>query len=108
MSEDEKTHKERRSAVNKTYRAKILNSEKAKDFRRKNVEDCRKWREQNKERVIAYREKNREKVLAYNKTKIPCECGAEVSRGCMSRHRESQKHRLFLLSESRKVEKNDN
>ena len=108
MSDEEITHKERRSLVNKTYRTKILNSEKSEDFKKKNIEDCRKWREQNKERVEAYREKNREKVLAYNKTKIPCICGADVSRGCMSRHRESNKHRLFLLSESRKAEKNDN
>ena len=74
-----------------------------------------KWREANREKILEqmknYREENREKLnkqtlLLYHKNKtqyrrrqvekITCECGCDVSRGNMKRHKTTPKHISFI------------
>jgi len=73
------------------------------------------WREDNKDRLKnfykQYREKNRDKIKEYDKkrneqrkdtqkvyksTKIICECGCEIRRSDMARHKKSKKHADLL------------
>tara|TARA_R110002020_G_scaffold399061_1_gene608945 strand:+ start:3551 stop:3868 length:318 start_codon:yes stop_codon:yes gene_type:complete len=67
-----------------------------KEWRLKNkdkqTENKRQWRLKNKDKETLYRVKSAEQ----KKQKITCECGCVVSRGNLFRHKESQKHLLFL------------
>jgi hypothetical protein len=73
----------------KTYRlhnkAKIY--EKNKEYRQKNKE---KIDEMKKE----YRQKNKEKI----NEKVKCDCGSEVCKSALSKHRKSKKHQDYLTS----------
>ncbi len=107
MNNDDEIFKQKRSVRNHKYRTKILASDKAEDFLKKNKEVCKKWRDENKEKVQAYRDANQARVLARAKEKVECECGASVSRGCVSRHRDSKFHKLHMLEKSRAEENNN-
>ena len=41
-------------------------------------------------------EENKEKINAYRSEKILCECGLTISRGSLTRHKETKKHLDFL------------
>jgi len=79
-------------------------NQKSKEYQEKNKESIRQYqkeyREKNKESISQkkkeYREKNKETINQKNKEKITCECGATVSRICLSRHRKSKKHEKLL------------
>jgi len=43
-----------------------------------------------------YRENNREEILKYQTEKITCECGCEIRRSDLARHKRSNKHLAFL------------
>jgi hypothetical protein len=68
----------------KKYRAK--NREKIAD---KNKEYHAKNREKIAERKKEYHAKNREK----NKVKVKCDCGSEVRKVALARHKRTQKHK---------------
>lgn len=44
-----------------------------------------------------YREANREVIAEYQKEKVICECGSEVCKGVMARHKKTQKHKNILI-----------
>ena len=52
-------------------------------------------REQVLARVSKYRDDNREQINIKQSEKIQCECGCNVRRGHMSRHKKTQKHRAL-------------
>ncbi len=69
-------------------------------YREKNKEIIKerlnKWKEENKER---YREckhnhdiKNKEKIEEKRSQKVICDCGCEVRKDCLTRHKKSNKH----------------
>ena len=58
------------------------------------------YRKNNKE-IIAinnkeYYQKNKEQILEQNREKVLCECGFELTRACLSRHRTSLNHQYNL------------
>ena len=63
-----------------------------KEWRKDNKEYkqhyCKSWREKNKEHIKAYYEKNKAKRSA----QVQCECGHEVSRRSLLRHKTTTKH----------------
>ena len=60
-----------------------------------------KNREKIAERKKEYRENNREKIAEKKKEKIVCECGSEVTKKNLPRHKRSKKHQDWeKLSES--------
>jgi len=76
------------------------NKEKLKEYNKE-------YREDNKEKIKEYLENNKGKIKEYKKKyyednkgklnerkleKIKCECGSQISRSCLSRHKKSQKH----------------
>ena len=58
------------------------------------------YREQNKEKVKEYgkkyKEDNKEKLKEERNKKITCECGCVVNKCCLTRHKKTKKHLLFL------------
>jgi hypothetical protein len=38
----------------------------------------------------------RDEVLKKNKEKVDCDCGLKISKNCMSRHRGSKVHKIYL------------
>lgn len=53
-------------------------------------------REQKKERDKEYREQNREKISEKKKEKIECECGSNIRKSDLARHRKTKKHLEYL------------
>ena len=68
----------------------------SKEYRENNKEKIKEYRENNKEilseKKKIYREKNKEIISLKGKEKIICECGCEVVKKCISRHKKSNKH----------------
>ena len=57
-----------------------------------NLDNCDKI----KERTKQYREDNRDKIKQYKGEKITCECGCEIRRDSLSRHRKSKTHQDLM------------
>jgi len=86
--------------VYKAYRSKEDINETQKEYREKNKEIINKknkdYKEKNKEIINKknkdYKEKNKEKINEKNKEKVTCECGCEVRRAEITRHKKTKKH----------------
>tara|TARA_R110000823_G_scaffold177420_1_gene309971 strand:+ start:110 stop:679 length:570 start_codon:yes stop_codon:yes gene_type:complete len=99
-SEEDNT--EDRKKTRKKYRDKNKEklSEKAKvDYEENKDKYHKKYKkhyEKNKdkisEKVKKYKEKNKEKISEYNKVKVNCECGCEIRKYCLSKHKKTKKH----------------
>ena len=82
--EDAKELKKKRdNKYRENNKEKIIN--KVKEYAEKNKE---KISEQKKE----YREQNKVKISEHRKEKITCDCGCEITRHMLQRHKLSQKH----------------
>jgi len=55
-----------------------------------------RYRPENKQKKKEYNEKNREKLRKDRNEKITCDCGVVVSRGNISTHKKSKKHKRLL------------
>jgi calcineurin-like phosphoesterase family protein len=83
------------------------NQDKIKQYRVENKavlnERCRQYRldnlEKEKARHKAYREKNKAQIKARNGERITCECGKEINRQSISRHKRSNKHQTWLTNQ---------
>jgi len=64
--------------------------EKMKQYREQNRDEIREYKKQ-------YREQHREELREKGRQKVTCECGCDVAKYNLSRHRKSPKH--FLLME---------
>ena len=75
----------------KSYRT--INDKKLKEQRQK-------FRAANKEKIAIndkeYHEQNREKILAKGREKVACECGVQLRRNGLSRHKKSKSHQKWL------------
>lgn len=60
-----------------------------------------------RERGITYYTKNKERINAKCRERITCECGQEVRRGDISKHRKTKKHSDQLASSQKDVEAPD-
>mgnify|MGYP003659504739 CR=1 FL=1 len=71
-------------------------------YRKENKEKKELYREENKEKIQAankvYNEKNKDKIKEKEKQKVICECGCELTRGNLTRHRKSKFHQEFMES----------
>ena len=58
--------------------------------------NMKEYREDNKSEILEkkkiYRENNKSKIKVYNTTKIKCECGCEITRNGISKHKKTKKH----------------
>ena len=68
---------------------KEIIAEKSKTYYQNN-------KEQLQENIKKYKEENKEKLKEERNKKITCECGCVVSKCCLTRHKKSKKHLLFL------------
>ena len=69
------------------------NKEKIKEKLKKYYKNNK---EKIKEKVKEYRENNKEKIKEKKSKKIICECGCEVTKHHLARHKQSIKHQKFL------------
>jgi len=60
-----------------------------KEYREENREHIKEYQKQ-------YREEHKDEINEKKRTKYLCECGAEVNKGNLTRHRKSQKHLKYL------------
>ena len=80
-------NKEERSKYDKEYREQ--NKDKIKEYHKERYEaNKEKFKEIHKK----YREANREKINEKKNARVICECGSEVSRNSLQRHRKTKKH----------------
>ncbi len=91
-------NKEKMKEKDKKYREN--NKEKIKEYREKNKDDMQKYRDNNREKIKEkdkkYYENNKEKINEKNREKIICECGCVTSKGSLSRHLRSDKHKKLM------------
>ena len=52
--------------------------------------------QENKQKWLEYAKKRRNKINAYNSSKVTCQCGTEVTRNKLSRHKKTTKHRDLM------------
>ena len=80
---------------NKEYYKKY-HKEYCENNRDKLSEKHKKWYETNKDKIIekskVYHENNRDKILEKRKVKLICECGCEINKQHMLRHKKTKKH----------------
>ena len=92
-------YKPRKKEYNAEYhqKNKVKRNEQSAQWQKKNPTYNHEYRQKNKERIndrdAEYREKNKDRIAARRRERVVCECGAEVGRGQLARHRKSKKHR---------------
>lgn len=76
------------------------------DNKENKLKYLKQYRENNPEYFKKYRENNKDKIKARTSKKIQCECGREVSRSKMSRHKRTKIHNKIMkeLSTNKKIE----
>lgn len=97
---ENRTHKEHYN----DHRSKIL--QKCKEYRILNkdkvLERNKNYRILNKDKISEKRKENynlnKDKILENKKEKITCECGTELRKNDLARHRKSKKHINFINS----------
>jgi hypothetical protein len=87
---------------NENYeKKKGIFKEKRKEYRETNKEKFKEYRKDHikeyQERDKKYYEINKENILEKMKEKIKCDCGCEVSKGCLKRHQKSKKHTDLII-----------
>jgi len=76
----------------KRYRQEPENAEKIAQYQKQ-------YRKDHVEKAKQYSAEYRKANAAKNKQKVVCECGATVTRGCLTKHRKTTKHiRDFIWS----------
>ena len=72
------------------------NKEYKKKYNEENKDKAKTYREENKEHIAEmkqkYFEENKEKIYTKKSEEVPCECGCNISRVHLSRHRKTSKH----------------
>ena len=84
---------------------KIIPTRSQKEYRKENKEQIKEYQKEyrlknndkRKEIDEKYFLDNRDKILEKNKEKIVCECGCEVVKCALSRHKKSSKHQGRML-----------
>lgn len=95
-------HKEQQKEWREANREKILEYHKewSEEHKEQQKEYHKEWYEEHKEqqkiKKKEHYETNKEKILEKMKEKITCECGCDVSRGNMERHKTNAKHKSML------------
>lgn len=72
-----------------THKEKLATYDR--EYREKHQEQFNTYQQQ-------YRAQHRAKISARAKTKVPCECGAEVAYSALSRHRQTPKHQRLVAN----------
>ena len=81
-------------------------SERDREYRQNNKdkisEQKKEWYEANKDKISeqkkGYYDTNKDKISEHKKEKVICECGCEISRTNLSRHRKTKFHQEFIQS----------
>jgi hypothetical protein len=99
-----RTHTEYEEMRKKNPTRKQYNLEKSKTNYKENkskiLQQQKEYNEKNKEiisqRRKEYREEHKEEILQKKKEKVICECGCEVNKNHLARHKKSEKHKLLV------------
>lgn len=90
----------------------INNKDKILEWKINNKDKCKEWRKQNKDKLDEQKkkwfEKNKQAVLEKQKEKIICECGAEIAKNYIYKHRKNKKHINLISNNEKNVETLDN
>ena len=98
IKEYREANKEKNKEYHKEYRES--NKEYHKEYYQANKEKIKdkmkEYHQANKEKIKEYskqyNEANKEQIKEYQKAKIECECGCEIRKDNMNRHKKSKKH----------------
>jgi hypothetical protein len=89
------THKEKKVEQDRKW---------IEENRERKAENDRKYQQEHKEKIAQYQKQyrldNLEKLKARKSEKVKCECGDEISRSTLPRHRKTKKHQDWLASQS--------
>ena len=87
---------------NKNERNKEVNKKYYDNNVDKRRESCNEWRSNNKDKILEYQKNyyddNKEQIRTKAKELIKCECGCEVVRFTITRHKRSQRHINLMLN----------
>ena len=91
---------ETQAAYDLTVVSRIARESQLDTAQEKYKQQKKEYYQSNKEKIKAwgfnYREKNADKIKERRRQKITCECGSEVSRDHLARHKKSKKHQKYL------------
>lgn len=84
-------NKEYYAQYNKEYREKNKDklAQQAKEYRKNNIQNIKQYQKQ-------YREAHQDELKAKGKQTIKCECGCEIRKGDLTRHKRSEKHQEWI------------
>jgi|688.fasta_scaffold567357_2 hypothetical protein len=92
------TNKDKILEYAKEYREdnkdKIL--EYAKEYYETNKDKIKEYYETNKDKIKEYQKDNKDKIKEYRSQIVTCECGCEIRRDSLERHKKSKKHNELL------------
>jgi hypothetical protein len=84
----------------KAYQSIEERNQYLKIYRDEHKEHYKNYRDEHKEEMKEYGKKryenNKEEILKNQSKKIICECGIEITKGKLSRHKKSKRHQLKL------------
>ena len=86
-------NKEKEAERGAKYRSE--NKEKLCEYRANYYQNNK---EKIKEKITKYRQVNKEKIKEKLSEKVQCECGSEVTKNSLSRHKKTKKHQNYLLT----------
>lgn len=86
--------------------------QKSREYHQKHKEERNKkhkeYVQKNKEKISQqkkeYHQKHREEILQKNKEKITCECGVEIVKMALSRHKRTKNHRITMTLQIKPVQ----
>lgn len=105
---DEISQKVKEKRLSRTEEKKKFDFERKKKYRLENSEmlkeQKRLYYESNRETIKQRKrdeyQNNKEKFKEERKQKVDCQCGAKVSKSGLSKHKKTEKHQLWLASQS--------
>jgi len=96
-------NKERILEQTKEYREQNKDKikERKQNYYQENIDKIKEFREVNKDKIKEqqkkYKQANKDKIKEYKNEVIVCECGCEVTRGMLWKHKKTKKHIKLML-----------
>jgi len=74
----------------------LKNKDKIKEYKLKNKDKIKEYKKEqylkNKDKIKEYRIKNKDKIKERSKVRTICDCGADITKNSISRHKKSKNH----------------
>jgi len=97
-----KYHEKNKEQLNKQclerYRNKDKNTPEYKEFKEKRKKYLKEYHQNNKDKIKEYLKNNKDKIKEREYKIVKCECGCEIIKKSLPRHKKSKKHIKLIQS----------